>query len=332
MICQFSVNSFSVAKVLQTAFFRLKKAPEPASFQEKRTWCKTAPKNFYFPLDSPVSVDKHGENRRALRHVHISHAALHFQAYAAVEQGVPALSHGDEIQRRHREIHIPTVNPAVPELAVVQVLHFVDPALHLLAAGHGLGGHGSHRQIHQPFVILDNQLTGIFKPTVRHGKVVMVFDLLPVNDKREVIAAVLEVVADIPAMKIPVPGKDLLETHPPLLFSEALHKLIRESGRQRPQGVLFDLHRRDVLILHILLQDFHLVAAFLRQLFPGYGQDGFPIFLPFHYILFFQSIQRTGDRPFGGSKDSGRIRHRALFRLRFQTATAGFETASMFQA
>lgn len=76
-------------------------------------------KKFYFPLDSPVSVNEHGENRRAFRHVHISYAALHFQAYAAVEQSVPALSHGDEIQRRHREIHIPTVNPAVPEFPIV---------------------------------------------------------------------------------------------------------------------------------------------------------------------------------------------------------------------
>ena len=111
-------------------------------------------KKFYFPLDSPVLVNEHGKNRRAFRHVHISYAALHFQAYAAVEQGIPALSHGDEIQRRHREIHIPTVNPAVPELAVVQVLHFVDPALHLFAAGHGFGGHRFHRQIDQSLVIL----------------------------------------------------------------------------------------------------------------------------------------------------------------------------------
>ena len=102
-------------------------------------------KKFYFPLDSPVLVNEHGKNRRAFRHVHISYAALHFQAYATVEQGVPALSHGNEVQCRHRKIHIPPVDSAVPELAVVQILHFVDPALHLLAAGHGLGGHGSHR-------------------------------------------------------------------------------------------------------------------------------------------------------------------------------------------
>lgn len=87
--------------------------------REKLHLYQTRFKKFYFALDSPVSVDKHGENRRALRHMHISHTALHFQAYAAVEQSVPALSHGDKIQRRHREIHIPTVNPAVPEFPIV---------------------------------------------------------------------------------------------------------------------------------------------------------------------------------------------------------------------
>ena len=92
------------------AFFRPEKALKAAWQKKNRTCTKPGSKNFYFALESPVSVDKHGKNRRAFRHMHIPHAALHFQAYAAVEQGVPALSHGDEIQRRHREIHIPTVD------------------------------------------------------------------------------------------------------------------------------------------------------------------------------------------------------------------------------
>ena len=87
----------------------------------------------------------------------------------------------------------------------------------------------------------------------------MVLDLLPVNDEREVIAAVLEVIADFAAVEVTVPGKNLLETHPSLLLGKARHKLIGKARRQRPQGVLFYLRGRDVLVLHILLQDFPLM-------------------------------------------------------------------------
>ena len=46
-------------------------------------------------------------------------------------------------------------------------------------------------------MIFDDQLTGILKPTVCHGKVVVVLDRLPVDDEGEVIAAVFEVIADV---------------------------------------------------------------------------------------------------------------------------------------
>ena len=79
-------------------------------------------------------MNKHGENRRALRHVHIPNAALHPQTYTAVKESVPAFAHSDEIQCRDGKVHIPSVNPSVPELAVVQVLHLVDTAFHLFTA------------------------------------------------------------------------------------------------------------------------------------------------------------------------------------------------------
>ena len=122
--------------------------------REKSHLVQKCSKKFSFSLDKAVSVNEHGENCRTFRHVHISYAALHFQACASVKQGIPALSHSDKVQRRHRKIYIPSVDPAVSEFAVIQVLHFVNSAFHLLAAGHGLGGHRFHRQIHQPFVIL----------------------------------------------------------------------------------------------------------------------------------------------------------------------------------
>ena len=235
-----------------------------------------------------------------------------------MEQGVPALSHGDEIQRRHRKIHIPTVNPAVPEFPIVQILHFVDPALHLLAAGHGLGGHGFYRQIHQPLVVFYDQLTRVFKPFVCHGEIVVVLDLLPVNDEREVIAAVLEVVADIPAVKVPVPGEDLLEAHPSLLLGKAIHKFIRKAGRQRPQGIFFDLRGRDILVLHILLQDFPLVQQLLGRSFPGSGQHRLSPLYTLHQRQLVQAVQDMCQGGFRLIQISGGVGHRPLFRFRFQ--------------
>ena len=36
------------------------------------------------------------KNSRTLRHMHIPNTALHFQAYASVQQGIPAFSHRDK--------------------------------------------------------------------------------------------------------------------------------------------------------------------------------------------------------------------------------------------
>ncbi len=55
----------------------------------------------------------------------------------------------------------------------------------------------------------------------------------------------------------------------------------------------------DILVLHVLLQNLHLVLIFLCQLFSRHCQDSLPVLQAFHDILFFHGIHGTGDGPFG---------------------------------
>ena len=146
----------------------------------------------------------------------------------------------------------------------------------------------------------------------------MVLDLLPVNDEREVIAAVLEVIADFAAVEVTVPGKNLLETHPALLFGKARHKLIGKARRQRPQGILFYLRGRDVLILHILLQNFPLMQQLLRGSFPRSGQHRLSALHTLHQCQLVQAVKDMRQGGFRLIQISGGVGHRPLFRLRLQ--------------
>ena len=86
---------------------------------DKPALLQNCSKKFFISSESACLMDEHGENSCTLRHMHIPNTALHFQAYASMQQGIPAFSHRDKPQCRYRKKYITPVNAAVTEFSVI---------------------------------------------------------------------------------------------------------------------------------------------------------------------------------------------------------------------